>query len=523
MFRRLVCAAGLLLIFTAAVFAQEIYTGKDGNIKNIETRAMVIEDGGAYLATRTALYRIGDIIRGDKWSEVFSLPPGENEINALAGRGKNLFLGTKRGLFRTCDEGKSWRNVFRTIIPEKNNVLSIEISRYDPKRVIICTARGIFLSEDLGGRWDDISANVRNKRITSAALNKDVIYAAGEGGLYSKKPGELVWERIYVNSAVEEGGAGDETPDTDGAGETEPGQVSCVSVKNARVYLGINKRIVYSDDHGAEWKSLPSSGLAGKINYILPSRTSEKMYCATTKGVYEFDDKAGGWKELYKGLDRALSVTGLIFHSEREKYLWAVTENGLYKIEAGRYSGDGYIDVERNLKALKIMFEGEPALRELQKAAIKFCDVSPDKISNWHRDSRLKALVPKVSVGMGNDRSSNTEIYTSATRDYAVQGPEDYSNNLDFSVSWDLGNLIWTNDQTSIDVRSRLNTQLRNDILDDLRRVYYERKRLQFDLITAPPKDMRSRFERELRIQELTQALDDLTGNYMSDNVKHGE
>jgi hypothetical protein len=192
----------------------------------------------------------------------------------------------------------------------------------------------------------------------------------------------------------------------------------------------------------------------------------------------------------------------------------------LYKIEAGRYSGDQYIDIERNLKTLKVVFDSEPPLRDLQQAAIKHCDVSPEKIKEWHRDSKLKALVPKVSIGMGNDISSNTEIYTSATRDYAVQGPEDYSNNLDFSVSWDLGNLIWSDNQTSIDVRSRMNTQLRNDILDDLRRIYYERKRLQFDLIASPPKDLRSKFERELRIQELTQAIDDLTGNYLSDNLR---
>jgi hypothetical protein len=128
--------------------------------------------------------------------------------------------------------------------------------------------------------------------------------------------------------------------------------------------------------------------------------------------------------------------------------------------------------------------------------------------------------VPKVALGVGNKISSNGEIYTSATKDYYYVGPDDYSNNVDVTISWDLGNLIWSDSQTSIDVRSRLNTQLRNDILDNLRRAYYERKRLQFELIASPPKDVKSRFERELRIQELTQAIDDLTGNYLSDNTK---
>ena len=200
-----------------------------------------------------------------------------------------------------------------------------------------------------------------------------------------------------------------------------------------------------------------------------------------------------------------------------------MAEKGLYKMDAGRYVADQYLDVEKNLKSIKIMFDNEPTFRELQQAAMKFSDVSPEKIKNWQRDSRIKALVPKVSIGLDNHRSSNQEIYTSATKDYVSVGPDDIYKAVDVSVSWDVSGLIWSDSQTNIDVRSRLNTQLRNDILDDLRRAYYERKRLQFDLMVSPPKDLRSRFDRELRIQELTQAIDDLTGNYLSDNIRQAK
>lgn len=65
--------------------------------------------------------------------------------------------------------------------------------------------------------------------------------------------------------------------------------------------------------------------------------------------------------------------------------------------------------------------------------------------------------------------------------------------------------------------------QLRNDILDDLRRAYYERKRLQFELMTNPPRDINARFEKEMRLQELTQAIDDLTGNYLSGHIRRAD
>ncbi len=519
----IIIATVMFVSIAVEVLAQQISVGKDGNIRNVDTRAMVIDGGAAYLATRGELYRTSDIFQNERWEEVFALPPGENEINSLYARGRSIFIGTRRGLFRSEDGGNKWQNVFRTIIPEKNNILSIEASRYNPKRLIICTMKGIFLSENFGSNWNDISSNLKNKEVKSAALNKDTMYAAASDGLYAMAPGQTSWERIYIHSNQAEDGSSSDGEIADPAQVEEDGigsTVNCVTIKGKRVYLGIGKKIIYSDEGNKGWSALTGNGLAGMVNYILPSKKSDKLYCATTKGAFEYDNEKSQWLELYKGMDRSSSVSSLVFCGDDEKALWALTEKGLYKLETGRYTADQYVDIEKNTRSFRIIFDNEPTIKELQQAALKFCDVSPDKIKNWQRDSKLKALVPKVSFGVGNDLSSNTEIYTSATKDYSVVGPEDYSKNFDMTVSWDLAGLIWSDDQTNIDVRSRLNTQLRNDILDDLRRVYYERKRLQFELMASPPRDVRARFERELRIQELTQAIDDLTGNYLSDNMK---
>ena len=523
--RQILIFSIMAILNVTGASAQEIWVGKDGNIKNVETKAMLIENGGAYLATRTGLYRIADISQGDKWEEIFSLPAGENEITCLGGKGKNILVGTKRGLFRYLEGAKDWQNVFRTIIPDKNNILSIDVSRYNPKRVVITTAKGVFLSEDFGSGWADISANLRDKRIGCAGLNKEVIYAAGDDGLYIRKAQSSAWERIYVNGPSDSSSenlenSASEEPDEPPESEEASSAVNCVRIMGSRLYIGVHKNLLYSDDEGKSWQALPKYGLAGTINYILISKKSAKLYCATARGVFEFNENKKSWLELYKGMDKALNVTGLVFCGDDEKALWALTEKGLYRLEAGRYSTDQYIDIERNLKTLKITFDNEPTFRELQQAAMKFGDVRPEKIKNWQRDSRLKALVPKVTCSLDNHRASNQEIYTSATKDYVSVGPDDIYKAVDLSVSWDVSELIWSDSQTNIDVRSRLTTQLRNDILDDLRRAYYERKRLKFDMLTSPPKDLRSRFDRELRIQELTQAIDDLTGNYLSDHIR---
>jgi len=508
-----------IFFLVSTVLAQELWVGKDGNIRNVDSRAMLIGGDGVYLATRKELYRALDT--KSKWEEIFSIPSGENEITCMNGNSKNLFIGTRRGLFRAQGGSRNWKNVFRTVLPDKNNILCIEISKYNKSEILIGTERGIFVSEDLGSNWQDMSYNLKNKRVTCMGVSKDTVYAASSDGLYSRKIDALGWERMYVRGASSENPAEEEAQDSVEIEESE-GSVNCIAFKGSRIYTGIDRNILYSDDGGKTWPGFSRAGLTGGINHILPSRKSEKLYCATTKGVFEFDKDKTRWIELYKGMDKPYNIRSIIFEGEEERFLWAITEGGLYRLESGRFISDQLIDVERNIKSLKIVFNSEPTIRDLQQAALRFNEVGPEKIKKWRSESKARALLPKVSFDI--DRNT-TDLWhwesgssTKAGDDILMPGQD--SIDWGATISWELGDLIWSDDQTNIDVRSRLTTQLRNDILDDLRRAYFERKRLQFEIMANPPKDEKARFDKELRIQELTQAIDDLTGNYLSDHIK---
>ena len=74
----------------------------------------------------------------------------------------------------------------------------------------------------------------------------------------------------------------------------------------------------------------------------------------------------------------------------------------------------------------------------------------------------------------------------------------------------------WNNDNTLIDVRSKLMVQLRDDIVDEITRLYFERRRLQIELVTNPPHEVHAKVEKDLRLQELTAGLDGLTGGDFS-------
>lgn len=511
----------ILLLSLGTTSAQDTWVAKEGSVKNSELKDAVFSRDSLYIATRNALYRAKDA--KERWEPVFSLPQGgNNEIRCVAGTGRVMFLGTRKGLFRSDDSGRMWKDVFRTILPDKNNIAYIELSRHNRSLVVIATEKGVFASHDLGAKWQDISGVLKNDSVRCLALNREYMYAGAESGLYVRKMDSNDWQRIFMSSAPEKS----ESEEPQGATEDDYEKdmsIRAIAIDGARVYIGYSKEMIYSDDQGKNWKGLPSGGLRGELNHILISTRNKKIYCATEKGVFEFDDQKERWLELYKGMAKSVNPVRLIFGNDDESSIYAVTDKGLYGYQVGDYMLDKYPDIEKSMNTLKIVFDGEPVYKELQQAALKYAEVGPEKIKKWRSESKVRALLPKVSLGVDRDSSNTYEIYTSATRDYVTSGPEDISSGWNVGLSWELGDLIWSDDQTNIDVRSKLNTQLRNDILDDLRRAYYERKRLQFELMTNPPKDMNIKFEKELRLQELTHSIDDLTGNYLSDHIKTSE
>ena len=505
-----------------AQIPQSQWADKVGDVRDRAVKDIGILEDRFYLATRGELYVASDT--ENRLNSLFSLPHGSNEINCIAASGRrDIYVGTKRGLFKSEDSGRTWRNIFRTITPEKNNILAISISASSPGQILMGTQKGVFSSPDSGKSWNDISGVLRNRMVKTVAINHTGFYAGGDSGLFFTSDSGGHWQRLIVKSGAKDDSGETEYSESMPEEEATNRGVRFISTSSTYIYVALDKAVYYSNLGEKDWRLLPAGGLSGYINFILPSGNTSgkqgKIFVATTKGVFEYIEGNQRWEVLGSGPARA-NVNKIGFESDRQDILWAATDKGLFKIETADLINERRVEVEKELENIFVMMNDEPTFRELQQAAIRYAEVGPEKIKKWRDESRYRALLPHVSVGTSRNHSTNTEIYTSATRDYAVVGPEDESNNLNLSVTWELGDLIWSDDQTNIDVRSRLMVQLRNDILDDLRRAYYERKKLQFELAMNPPKDVKTRFEKELRLQELTSNIDDLTGNYLSSHMK---
>jgi len=107
--------------------------------------------------------------------------------------------------------------------------------------------------------------------------------------------------------------------------------------------------------------------------------------------------------------------------------------------------------------------------------------------------------------------------------DRFIAGPKDLSEDRYATLSWDVGDLIYNSDQTSIDTRSKLMVELRNDVLNEVTHLYFERRRLQIETLMVPMKDLPLNLEREIRLQELTAGIDALTGGYLSSKLEESK
>jgi hypothetical protein len=159
-------------------------------------------------------------------------------------------------------------------------------------------------------------------------------------------------------------------------------------------------------------------------------------------------------------------------------------------------------------------FKGEPNISDVQKAAIEYAEVHPDKIKKWRDAASRKAFLPNVSMGL--DRYiTDYWHWDSGTNPDTLQKGKDIVS-WDITMTWDMGEIIWNSDQTSIDTRSKLMVELRDDIINEVTRTYFERRRLQIEMLISPTQDLKVSLEKELRLQELTADIDALTGNYFS-------
>ena len=483
-----------------------------------------------------------------------------------------LFLNSRDSLYRTLDEGRHWSRVFQLSGNLKSKIHRVYISPHRSDMVYLATSEGLFISRDLGNHFEILfsSAQTDERSCFSVAfhsMDPDILFLGTGNGLFWTLDGGETWNRASSNFYDEEiikimpnprndrsfliltrtslylldektGAlrtlfsipAENEDPDPDDAIEEESekinslNDVAFVPGKNEKILLATQTGIL--ETSGSGWILFPMHGLKSQEISEIIILSSEQIFIATPGGIYRFIEGGKRWEELKNGLDKTDS-SDLEYHPSQGGLLYTVTSSGVFKLSLPNPIEMPGIEIENiqmnaeNIQFLKNYMNEEPDLRSIHRAAIRYADVNPEKIRNWQRDSRLSHFLPKLSGGLQRATDETVDIDRGATNtsDLFITGPNERSWSYDAGVSWDLAELVWSSSQTSIDSRSKLMTELRNEILSSLTRLYFERKRLVTEFFLKPPSDELLRIELTQHIEELTAHIDAYTGGYFSEEM----
>jgi hypothetical protein len=211
--------------------------------------------------------------------------------------------------------------------------------------------------------------------------------------------------------------------------------------------------------------------------------------------------------------------------SAKNETLLAVTEDGFvqYPLTPEEISQPKMdIPSPEHMSLFHALIRQEPTAAEVHRAVIRYGNLKNWKMRRWHGESRLRALLPTLSYGRDFSRSNNMDIDRGSTTspDVFIEGSPDIANRWNADVHWDLGDLVWSSNQTSIDSREKLMVELRHDFLSEATRIYYERRRLQMETVFASAVSERDHLERLLRLEELTSLLDSMTDGFMTKRLE---
>lgn len=497
----------------------------------------------AYAGSYKVIYRTPD--GGDTWTEVLSLRGTDNVINTLAAGSLNMqaiYAGTSKGLYRSTDQGLHWEKIFKGVGEPENMIFTVFINSNIPENIYIGTLAGILFTQNGGANWEraqNFPSDIIVTSITADSKDPHVLYAASARGIYKSADMGARWVRIHesafddsnLNSFIVDNEATVEETDMISLRDTSPIRKIQADPADGRViYAATSNGLLATNDSGQTWKTTGSTGLVShNIRDIeISSGYPDYVYAATDRGIFRYSRSTDSWNELYKGITSS-DIRCLAFASTEENgppVLWAITRTGVYKsspsVPAAASGNAGQQPVVAEAPDVLHMFDYEASIEEIKDAAIEYAEVSPDKIREWRRAVANRAWLPDLSIKYGKARDWQSSSYFYSTKDEKYTD-DDITKGSDsdwyISLSWNLGDLIWDNVQTSIDNRSKLMVQLRDDVLNEVTRLYFERRRLQIELVMSPPGNDRDYIEKDLRLQELTASIDALTGSFLSRSI----
>jgi len=164
----------------------------------------------------------------------------------------------------------------------------------------------------------------------------------------------------------------------------------------------------------------------------------------------------------------------------------------------------------------------EPTVKDVQKWAVEYYRLEPDRINRLARNARLKGLVPDLSVSVSNmvgNSFQNTRdgLYPELPNPANNPNPGNFkeraaTSNDEFTWSltarWGLDRLVFSSE--ALDAKSL--TSLEENLVREVTTLYFARRRVLASIVLSPPTEDEEYFYELVRLDEISATLDSFTG-----------
>lgn len=183
--------------------------------------------------------------------------------------------------------------------------------------------------------------------------------------------------------------------------------------------------------------------------------------------------------------------------------------------------------VEAQARKLLARFDGEPSVNQVQRAALDYASMNPELLRSMQTRSKVAPLLPEIRLRIETEDDLDSKSITRFEEGNAAQDISATKNVADDlklygEAKWKFGDVVFNSREFGVVREYRQTAKTRQKLLQTVTQVYFERRRAQVELLTAPPTEAAGRALAELKIAQLTGELDALTGGGFSRMVAGG-
>jgi hypothetical protein len=502
------------------------------------------------VVTAIAVDPAGRLAVGDARGVVFGFPGSPMRRVALRGgvldlaffeedteRAPALLAATGLGLYRISSDGRA-----ESVAPgpgaHANAVARIAVAG---GVVAVATAAGAFISSE-GTRWQRLSEELPSGPATAIALAAREgfveCWVAVRGKLWRSEvraDAERVGSSVPVRIAI-----------PFASGKRPPIDVA-LDVGSVEVAVVFESDLVVREKSDEGWEQLrptmPPGASALRIAAAL-----DRYWLATDRGLLVAPSLRGPWRRAPDS-----SGSDAIFDLETgQGAVYAATDNGLsvaefasgflVAMEAGQPASDfskapegeqpppdsSAADRVGRIALGSLVAEevpqpvvdpAEPDIHSVHRAALRYLSLDPARMVELRRGVERRGWLPILSfrATRENDRRRHSDydeafISGEMRRFNDRDSDSDQELELQLIVSWDLGDIAYHPESIDVSREAREIIELRDDVLDEITQLYFERRRVIAAFALQPDSPAASEFQ--LRAAQLAADIDAWTGGW---------